>query len=180
MSVNIAAVKTQSATTLPQQHNKQVCVQLPTYADHVALPAFARHCCWAPAVQQLINQCLRFVLRLWHTINLFMMIWYNDDISCKPGSQQQTCSSGFAAVGPGWTQTDGRRTVTQSLHRSASEVTTLWRYTNLLIIIIIIIMQAVPTISLLQCHVSPFVYSFYMALEAVRSDNIQCNTPGTK
>ena len=25
--------------------NKQVCVQLPTYADNVALPAFARRCC---------------------------------------------------------------------------------------------------------------------------------------
>ena len=62
--------------------HKQVCVQLPTYADNVALPAFARHCC-----RQVI------------------------DNSCSPGTQQQTCSSGFAAVGPcrdRWT--DRRRT----------------------------------------------------------------------
>ena len=44
-----------------------------TYADNLALPAFA--CCfWAPAVQQ------------------------QTDISCPPGTQQQTCGRGFAAV----------------------------------------------------------------------------------
>jgi len=33
------------------------------------------------------------------------------DVSCLPGPQQQTCSSGFAAVGPCWDrQTDGQRT----------------------------------------------------------------------
>ena len=46
-----------------------------TYANNVALPAFT-HC--MPAVQQSIN------------------------IYCLPGPQQQTCSSGFAAVVPCW------------------------------------------------------------------------------
>ena len=48
---------------------KQVCVQLPTCADNVALPAFAaaRRAAAAPAVQQSI------------------------DISYPPGLQQQTC-----------------------------------------------------------------------------------------
>jgi len=65
---------------------KRVGVELPAYADNVALPAFARRCCLAPAVQQSI------------------------DISCPPGPQQQTCSSGFAAVGHAETykRTDGR------------------------------------------------------------------------
>ena len=44
------------------------------------------------------------------------------DISCPPGPQQQTCSSGFAPVGPCWNrqtdiQTDGHRTITQTLLR---------------------------------------------------------------
>jgi len=42
------------------------------YADNVALPAFARRCC---SNQSIFN------------------------ISCLPGPQQYTCSSGFAAVG---------------------------------------------------------------------------------
>ena len=55
------------------------------YADKVALLEFARR---TPLLQQSIN------------------------ISCPPGPQQQTCSSGFAAVGPYWDrQTDGHRTV---------------------------------------------------------------------
>jgi len=51
------------------------------YADNVALPAFGRR---TPAVQQLT------------------------DISCLLGPQQQTCSSGFAAVGPCWDRQTGR------------------------------------------------------------------------
>jgi len=43
-----------------------------TYADNVALPSFARR---TPLLQQSI------------------------DISCPPGPQQQTCSSGFAFIG---------------------------------------------------------------------------------
>jgi len=62
---------------------QQVCVQLPTYADNVALPAFARR---TPLLQQSIN------------------------ISCPPGSQQQTCTSGFAAVRPCWDRQTDRRT----------------------------------------------------------------------
>jgi len=55
------------------------------HADKVALLEFARR---TPLLQQSIN------------------------ISCPPGPQQQTCSSGFAAVGPYWDrQTDGHRTV---------------------------------------------------------------------
>jgi len=46
----------------------------------VALPAFARR---TPLLQQSI------------------------DVTCSPGPQQQTCSSGFAAVGPCW-DGDGR------------------------------------------------------------------------
>jgi len=34
---------------------RQVWVQIPTYADNEALPAFVRHCCWAPTVQQSIG-----------------------------------------------------------------------------------------------------------------------------
>jgi len=48
---------------------KQVCEQLPTYADKVTLPAFACRCNQAPAAQQLI------------------------DVSCLLGPQQQTCNS---------------------------------------------------------------------------------------
>ena len=55
------------------EKSKQVCVQLPTYTDNVALPAFASR---PPLLQQSI------------------------EISCPPGSQQQTCSSGFVTVGP--------------------------------------------------------------------------------
>ena len=63
-------------STEKQHKTQQVCVQLSTYADNVALPAFARRCCLAPAVQQSTN------------------------ISCSPRPQQQTCNSGFTAVGP--------------------------------------------------------------------------------
>ena len=65
----------------------QVSVQLPTYADNVALPAFARR-------TLLLQQSI--------------------DISCPPGPQQQTCSIDFIAAGPHWDkrsdgQTDGRK-----------------------------------------------------------------------
>ena len=67
------------------EKSKQVCVQLPTYADNVALPAFASR---PPLLQQSI------------------------EISCPPGLQQQTCSSVFVAVGPCWDrQTDRHRNV---------------------------------------------------------------------
>jgi len=57
-------------------------VQLPMYADNVALPTFA---CHVPLLQQSI------------------------DISCPLGPQQLTCSSGFAAMGACWDkQIDGR------------------------------------------------------------------------
>jgi len=61
-----------------------VCVQPPTYADDVALLAFARR---MPQLQREI------------------------DISCRTGPQQQTYSCAFApvAVGPCWDrQTDGQ------------------------------------------------------------------------
>jgi len=51
-----------------------LCVQLSTYADNVALPAFT---CNMLLLQQL------------------------KDISCQLGQQQQSCSSRFAAVGMG-------------------------------------------------------------------------------
>jgi len=64
---------------------QQVGIQLPTYADNMALSASARRCSWALAMQQSIN------------------------ISCQPGPQQQTSSGGFAAVDPCWDrQTNGR------------------------------------------------------------------------
>ena len=60
---------------------QQVCLQLPTYADNVALPAFAR---FAPCTD-------------WST-------------SCRPGLQQQTPSCRIAAVSPCWDrQTDVRQ-----------------------------------------------------------------------
>jgi len=63
----------------------QVCVQVPTYANNVALPAFASR---ASLLQQ------------------------STDISCVLRPQQQTCSTEFAVVGPRWDrQTDGHRTV---------------------------------------------------------------------
>jgi len=72
----------------------QVCVQLPTSADNVALPAYGRYtpllqcgCCWAPAMQQSI------------------------DISCPPGPQQQTHKSGMRRANG----TDGPATVTYTL-----------------------------------------------------------------
>jgi len=48
---------------------KQVCVQLPTYADNLALPAV-----------------------------LLCAVYQSNDISCLSGPQQQTCSREFAAV----------------------------------------------------------------------------------
>ena len=60
---------------------EQICVQLPTYADNVALPA----------AQQPI------------------------DISCSRGPQQQTYSSGFAAVGSCW-ETDTVPFIDPDLH----------------------------------------------------------------
>jgi len=55
-------------------------MQLPTYADNVVLPTFARR---VPMMRQQIH------------------------ISCPPGPTAANCSSGFAAVGPCWDrQTD--------------------------------------------------------------------------
>ena len=86
---------TNSVKALKDQHNKQTVykeyteflsnstsrVQLPTYADNVALPAFA-DC--TPLLQQLI------------------------DISCPQSPQQQTYNDGFDAKGPCYDrQTDG-------------------------------------------------------------------------
>jgi len=77
---------------------KQFCVQLPTSADNVALPAsdrrsplLQRRCSWAPAVL--------------HSL----------DISCSPGPQQQTRSSGVRRP----YETD-RRTDARQLHRPCS------------------------------------------------------------
>ena len=53
----------------------QVCVQLPTYADNVALPTFAHH------------------------------------MALIPGQHQQTCSSGFVAVGLCWDRQTGGQTL---------------------------------------------------------------------
>ena len=65
------------------KQGKQVCLQLPTYADNVALHAFARRAT-AHRQQSIGGQ----------------------------DPQQQTCSSGFAAVVPRWDrQTDRHRTV---------------------------------------------------------------------
>jgi len=75
-----------------QDNTENVCVQIPTYADNVALPAFARRCCWALILQQSI------------------------DIFCTPGPQQETSSSGFAAVGSCW----NRQTDTVPLRRHCS------------------------------------------------------------
>jgi len=66
----------------------QVCVQLPTSADNVALPAFGRRCYSAPAVQQ------------------------SSDIFCAPGAQQQTRSSNVRPQDGTDRQTDGRPTDT--------------------------------------------------------------------
>jgi len=61
-------------------NKKRVCVQLPTYSDNVAMLAFF-------SLQQSIH------------------------ISCPTGpQQQQTCSRGFAAVGPRWDRQAGKRT----------------------------------------------------------------------
>jgi len=55
----------------------QICIQLPTYADNVALSAFDRR---MPLLLRAEQQSI--------------------DISCLPDPQQQTFSSGFAAVDP--------------------------------------------------------------------------------
>jgi len=68
-------------------------VQLSTYVDNEALPAFARH---TPLLRQSI------------------------DISCPPSRHQQTCSSGFAAVGPCWDRQTDRQTDTVPFHRPYS------------------------------------------------------------
>ena len=60
---------------LPRLEQASRCAELPTYADNVALPAFAHR---TPLLQQSVH------------------------ISRSPDPQQQTCSSGFAAVGPCW------------------------------------------------------------------------------
>ena len=49
------------------EQTKQACVQPPMYADNVALHTCVHRCCWASAMQQLT------------------------DISCRQGTQQQTC-----------------------------------------------------------------------------------------
>jgi len=64
--------------------NEQLCVQLPGYADKVSLPASAGCCCRA--------------------------LHGRAAISCRPGPQQQTCSNGFAAVGPCWDRQADRQT----------------------------------------------------------------------
>ena len=71
-----------------------VCVQLLTYADNVALSTINPR---TPLLQQSI------------------------DISYPPGrQQQQTCSSGFAAVGPCWDRRTDKRTETVPFHRPCS------------------------------------------------------------
>ena len=42
------------------------------------------------------------------------------DISCLPGPLRQTCSSGYAAVGPWWDRQTGRRTDARQMHRPCS------------------------------------------------------------
>jgi len=59
-------------TAMAFLQTQQVCVQPPTYANNVALPAFA---CRTLLLQQSI------------------------DISCLSGPQQQTCCCMFAPVG---------------------------------------------------------------------------------
>ena len=61
----VYSISVQSDGTEHLTSRRKVCIQLPSHADNVALPAFARR---TPAVQQSI------------------------DISCPPGPQQQTCS----------------------------------------------------------------------------------------
>jgi len=70
--------------------HEEVCIQLPMHADNMALPASA-NC--MPLLQKSI------------------------DICCLLGPQQQTCSSGFAAVGPCWDRQMGRHTDTVLFHR---------------------------------------------------------------
>jgi len=63
-----------------------------TYADNVALPAFARRYCMLLSI----------------------------DIFCPPGPQQQPCRNGFAAVEPCWNRQTDRRTDTVPFHRPHS------------------------------------------------------------
>ena len=69
--------------------NMQVCARLTAYTDNVALHAFTR--------------CMMLLLGAGHAAT-------DSCICCPLGSQQQTCNSGFAAVGPAATdrQMDGR------------------------------------------------------------------------
>jgi len=88
---------TLSATPI-RRRSLELRVQLSTYVDNETLPAFARH---TPLLRQSI------------------------DISCPPSRHQQTCSSGFAAVGPCWDRQTDRRTphrfIDPTLHTMRAE-----------------------------------------------------------
>jgi len=52
-------------------------------------------------------------LTTWHCPPLLQQ---SIDISCPPGPQQQTCSSGFAAVGPCWDRRTPYRSTDPAVH----------------------------------------------------------------
>jgi len=85
------------------QSDMTISVQLLKYADNVALPAFV---C-----------CMLLLLSMQQSIN----------ISCPLGPQQQTCSRGFAAMGPCWYRLTARRADrdkwidTTPLHKQVAE-----------------------------------------------------------
>ena len=72
---------------MTQEHIIQVCVQLPTYADNVALPAFTGRCC---------NNRSKYPARRAHNSNLQQRIY---SYYCGP------------LLGQTDGQTDGHRTV---------------------------------------------------------------------
>jgi len=77
------------------------------YATHAIRPKICSVLSFDNRVIQKRQVCFRLptvrTLTTWHCPHLLV------DISCSPSPQQQTCSSGCAAVGPYWDiQTDGQ------------------------------------------------------------------------
>jgi len=76
---------TKDTKTTTNKKEKQVCVQLSTYTDNVALPAFTHRYCCVPTMQQSVSP------------------------ACQAHSSKPAMFSEFAAVGPCWDrQTDGQ------------------------------------------------------------------------
>ena len=93
----MATSNTETITEYRSLHIQQVCIQLPTYTDNVALPAFTRCCC---SNRSIYTACRAH--------------------SSKPAAAGCMCHVGSARIGPMRGQTYGQ-TDTVPFHRPCSE-----------------------------------------------------------